>query len=267
MKSVFARSTLLLQLQHRAGVGGVEHVQGEAARVAERAPDDLRARATSRPCPSSAASVRPSAFTCVDELLQVAGVLEHRLGDREPAEPVADLGPGAAPQRLVLAPDARGRRPRSSPAPPAWRARARARRGSRSRSSAGRPVTAASLLDSTPAISLSNGVTNAAMPSRSSLSVTSSMSMPASASALERLGRVLVGGGARRSRTSRRPRAAWASASCSPCRAPPGRPRTSSRDRTGSSRRSRPTAAAARARPPRRSAAKRSPRKMRLKLW
>ena len=108
--------------------------------------------------PSSAASVKPSAFTVGDELLQVARVLEHRLGDREPAQPVADLGPGAAPERLVLAPDARGdvllhRRLRR-----AWRAAAPARRAATSRWSAGRPVTAASLRDSTPAISLSNGV-------------------------------------------------------------------------------------------------------------
>ena len=47
----------------------------------------------------------------------------------------------------------------------------------------GRPVTAASLLDSTPAISWSKGVTKAAMPSSSSFLVTSPMSMPASARA------------------------------------------------------------------------------------
>ena len=46
----------------------------------------------------------------------------------------------------------------------------------------GRPVTTASRPDSTPARSFSNGVTNAAMPSRSSLSVTSVRSIPASAS-------------------------------------------------------------------------------------
>ena len=54
-------------------------------------------------------------------------------------------------------------------------------------SSAGRPVTTASRRRSTPAISLSHRAPRTARcPSRSSLSVTSSMSMPASASACER---------------------------------------------------------------------------------
>ena len=47
----------------------------------------------------------------------------------------------------------------------------------------GRPVTIPSRVSSTPAISLSNGSTNLAMPSRSSFAVTSAMSMPALASA------------------------------------------------------------------------------------
>ena len=48
---------------------------------------------------------------------------------------------------------------------------------------AGRPVTMPSRVSSTPAISLSKGSMNLSIPSRSSLSVTSCMSMPASASA------------------------------------------------------------------------------------
>src|SRR5680860_1086939 len=51
----------------------------------------------------------------------------------------------------------------------------------------GRPMIAASLLDSTPAINWSKGSTNFAMPSSSSFLVTSPMSIPASARALSAL--------------------------------------------------------------------------------
>ena len=73
--------------------------------------------------------------------------------------------------------------------------------GSRSSGSAdaivgGRPVTIPSRVSSTPPISASNGSTNFSMPSRSSVSVTSRMSIPALASALEVGRRVLVGRGA-----------------------------------------------------------------------
>ena len=57
--------------------------------------------------PSSTACSKPSAFAAVGELVQLAGVLEHLLADREPAQAVADLGDaGTAPERLVPLPDA-----------------------------------------------------------------------------------------------------------------------------------------------------------------
>ena len=63
--------------------------------------------------PSSAASVKPSASHLLGERVQVAGVLEHLLGDRQPAQPVADLGQPGPPQSVSsLLPDPRWPRPR-----------------------------------------------------------------------------------------------------------------------------------------------------------
>ena len=72
----------------------------------ERAPDHLGAQA--RPAhPEQRALGEPVLLHFLGPCLEVGRLLEHRLADRQPAQPVGHLGrAGIAPQRVVLPPDA-----------------------------------------------------------------------------------------------------------------------------------------------------------------
>ena len=151
--------------------------------VAEGAAEDLGRRGSSRPCRAAPRRCSPSARTSSANASRSSALLEHLLGDRQPAEPVGDLGRArGAPQRLVAAARCAGRRPRRR----ACLTRSAIGGSSSSgRSSLDRRRAAG---DDRLALALDAGEQlvhrrrrTASMPSRSSLSVTSSMSMPASA--------------------------------------------------------------------------------------
>ncbi len=91
----------------RAGVGRVEHVQrGPAVLVAEAQADHLgRERRAAHPEEDDV--LEALVADLAREGLEVVDGLAHRVADRQPAEPVGDLGlPGRAPERVVLLPDA-----------------------------------------------------------------------------------------------------------------------------------------------------------------
>ncbi len=106
MNSVFSRSTDSFDGEHHVGVGRVEHLQPQpAGDLAEGAADHLGAE-RGAPHPEQHGVGEPLGAALLGERVQLGGVLEHRLGDGQPAEPVLDLRhAGAAPQRRVPAPD------------------------------------------------------------------------------------------------------------------------------------------------------------------
>ena len=97
---------MVLDVLDRAGVRRVEDVEVEPAPAAlERLADDFGSqRAATHAAQHHALHAVRAHLVC--ELVQRPALVEHALRDRQPAEPVADLGDaGAAPKRLVLVPD------------------------------------------------------------------------------------------------------------------------------------------------------------------
>ena len=118
--------------------------------------------------PSSAASVRPSAFTSSTNSFRspACSSIGSEIVSQPSRLPISGPGPPHSVSSL--------RQTRAATSSATARSTRLASGGSSSSGIeesivGGRPVTAASLLDSTPAISLSNGVTNAAMPSSQQL--------------------------------------------------------------------------------------------------
>ena len=136
--------------------------------------------------PSSAASVRPSACTCETNSLRSAAFssIASLIVSQPRRSPISGPGP---PHSVSSLRQTRFATFSSTAFSTRLASAGSSSSGIEESMVGGRPVTAASLLDSTPAISLSNGVTKAAMPSSSSFLVTSPMSIPASSSALEHL--------------------------------------------------------------------------------
>ena len=132
--------------------------------------------------PSRAASVRPSAFTCDTSSFRspACSSIGSEIVSQPSRSPISGPGP---PQSVSSLRQIRAATPSATARSTRMASAGSSSSGIEESIVGGRPVTAASLLDSTPASSFSNGVTNAAIPSRSSLSVTSFMSIPASARA------------------------------------------------------------------------------------
>ena len=92
----------------RARVGRVEHVQVERARdLAVGEAEHLGRERRAAHAAQHGVGVALAGHA-LGPLAQLGRGLEHVVGHGEPAEAVADLGPGTAPERLVLAPHALG---------------------------------------------------------------------------------------------------------------------------------------------------------------
>ena len=107
-KSACSSSICVLHRKDRVGVGRVEHVQVRARPWA--APNVRQSTSGARldpPIPSSTASLKFSPTISRAKATSPSALLEHRVGDLEPAQAIGDLGHArTAPERLVLLPDA-----------------------------------------------------------------------------------------------------------------------------------------------------------------
>ncbi len=186
MKIVLVEVDRLLDREHRVRMGRVEHLQPQAIRPDRRTTGGSpRARARSRPCRAAPHPCSPrtsAAWRRRSDRPSCSSIVSATF---EPAESVLDLRhAGAAPQRLVVLPDALRRRSRSTAVRMRWsRRRPRTRAEGCASIAGGRSMTAAIRALSIPASSACIACSNSLMPSSSSCSVTAVMSIPAACSA------------------------------------------------------------------------------------